>query len=80
MHEYEHSIIDNTSSVFVLSQQTVYTVAKDRFSNRENDNIYFIANLFDEVEEPVYIDWIHVGPDGNERIAKEMFRHLKRTL
>ena len=34
------------------------------------------TNIFDEVEEPIYIDWHHVGPNGNEIIAQAMVRSL----
>jgi len=77
---YEKSIIDNVSSIWIESQLEVYKVAKERLSKREHEKIYFLGNLFDEVDEPIYIDWCHVGPNGNEIVAGEIFRQIKSKL
>ncbi len=77
---YEDKFIKNASSVLVSSQRQVYTNAKKKFSRRENENIFFLGNVFDEVDEPIYIDWHHVGPNGNKIIAKKMSGFIKSKL
>jgi hypothetical protein len=77
---YEQSIIERASPVWVESQQEVYRVAKDRLVNRENEGVFFLGNIFDEVDEPIYIDWCHIGPNGSEIVAREMFNHIRPVL
>lgn len=73
---YEQMTIENASSTLVSSQQAVYEMAKKRFSGRQDENIFFLGNIFDELEEPIYSDWHHIGPHGNEIIAREMVRSM----
>jgi len=47
-----------------------------RLSRREDEGIYFLGDLFDEIEEPIYFDWMHIGPNGNAIVAEEMFNKL----
>lgn len=72
-NEYEQSVVDAASPVWVASQQEVYRLARARLSGREEEGVFFIGNLFDAVDEPVYIDWCHIGPAGNRLVAKAMF-------
>jgi hypothetical protein len=76
---YENTTIEQSSSTLVASQKAVYWQAAERFSNRANEHIFFLGNIFDNREEPIYIDWHHVGPHGNEIIAAEMVRSIKDT-
>jgi len=78
MNEFERATIKNASPVLVKSQKAVYEVAKARLSGREEEKIYFLGDIFDAVAEPVYIDWIHIGPNGNAIVARRMFEDLIR--
>ena len=69
-------MISAASPALVASQQQVYRVAKERFSNREDEGIFFLGDLFNEVEAPIYIDWHHLGPNGNERVTEAILRRL----
>ena len=80
MDSYEKSIVERASPVWVESNQEVYSVAKDRLVNREHEGVFFLGNIFDEVDESIYIDWCHIGPNGNKIVAKEMFNHIQATL
>jgi len=80
MLPYEAEMVNNASKVLVQSQQQVYLLAKENFSGREAKNIYFLGNVFDQVNEPVYIDQVHVGPNGNQMIAKEIYKRIKLKL
>ena len=69
---YEQIIIKGESPALMASQKAVYEVAKGRFTRREDENIFFLGDIFDQVEQAIYIDWHHIGPGGNEIIAKAM--------
>ncbi len=77
---YENEIIKKSSRVLIESQRQVYTNARKKFSQRESENIFFIANIFDEVNEPIYIDWIHFSPSGNEIVAGKIYELIKNKL
>jgi len=73
---YEKQSIEKESPTLVKSQHAVYERAAERFSGRQDENIFFLGNIFDSREEPIYIDWHHVGPHGNEVIAAEVVRSI----
>ena len=77
---YEEAIIQKASPVFVESQRQVYLDAKAIFINRENEQIFFLGDLFNQIKEPIYIDWCHIGPNGNERVARRMFDTIRDLL
>jgi hypothetical protein len=63
--------------VMVRSQTAVYEQAKRRLSGREREGIVFLGNVFDDVPEPLYIDYVHVGRRGNEIIAGEIVKSIR---
>lgn len=72
MGHYEEDIIRKAPPVFVESQHQVYLESKEVFSKREKGKIFFIGNVFDNVDLSLYFDWCHVGPRGNRLIADQM--------
>lgn len=74
---YETRVLEESAKVLVESQRQVYLAAKHGFSNREPEGIYFLGDIFDQVDEPIYIDWHHIGPNGNEVIARAMEPHMR---
>ena len=77
---HEKKIVENASPVWFKSQQLVYKYAKEKFLDREDENIFFLGNIFDELEEPLYIDWCHVGPNGNKIIANQIHQRIGKIL
>jgi lysophospholipase L1-like esterase len=69
---YEVDIIREAPPVMAESQHQVYLKSKEAFSKREKEKIFFIGNIFDDVERPIYFDWCHIGPGGNRLIADKM--------
>ena len=76
MNDFERSIINLSSPVLIKSQKAVYEAAKARLTGRQNEAIYFLGDIFDELDEPIYIDWMHIGPNGNKIVARRMFEYL----
>ena len=79
-NQYEKDMIAEASPVLIASQKKVYEAAKTAFSNREAENVFFIGNVFDQVAEPIYIDWHHVGPNGNRIVVDAMLAHIRKSL
>lgn len=73
---YEQTIIQQSSPKFVESQHQVYLDAKSTFSSRENEGIYFLGDIFNLIQEPIYIDWCHIGPNGNQIVATQIFNSI----
>jgi lysophospholipase L1-like esterase len=77
---YEKDILEGASPVFVESQRQVYYEAKKTFENRENEGIYFIADMFNDVSEPVFLDWSHTSMEGNKMVADKVFASIKQEM
>ncbi len=77
--DYEQAIIDEASPVWVQSQQRLFQSAKEQFTGREAEHVYFLGHVLDEVEGPVYIDWCHMGPRGNQVVAEAMARRILKN-
>jgi hypothetical protein len=77
---YEKDILEGASPVFVESQRQVYYEAKKIFENRQNEGVYFIADMFNDVPEPVFLDWSHTSMEGNKMVAGKIFASLKQEM
>ena len=72
---YEQQILVASDEVLIKSQRAVYKEAKRRFAN--NDDVFFLGDIFAENEQPIYIDFCHVRPGGNKKIAEDMYRLIE---
>ena len=57
-----------------------YEKAKRAFNDQSENHIFFIGDVFKDVEEPIFIDPTHIGPRGNEIVAQEIFNRLNKNL
>ena len=73
---YEEVILQEYSATLKASQQQVYKIAKSNFLNRESENIFFLGDVFSKNNKPIFIDWSHLGPDGNKIIATKIFNSI----
>ncbi|MGE0200170.1 MAG: SGNH/GDSL hydrolase family protein [Candidatus Melainabacteria bacterium] len=67
------------SATWIDAEKKLYTAARQRFSRREKEQVYFIGDVLDEAG-PVYIDWCHISPKANGLVADAMFSRIVRTL
>lgn len=74
---HEKRIIQNSSLTFIESQRQLYLYAKSAFTGRDSEKIFFLGDIFNQVNEPLYIDWCHIGPNGNKIIAQQIFNNIK---
>ena len=77
---YEQDILKSASPVFIETQRQVYYEAKRAFEGRESDGIYFLADLFNEVAEPVFLDWSHTSMEGNKIVADKIIDSLQPVM
>lgn len=74
------AIIEEASPAWVETQRLVYLQARDRFRGREDEGVFFLGDILNHTPDPVYIDWCHLGPRGNEMIALAMYQRLAGPL
>ena len=54
-----------------------------RAATTEMDGRNFAVNLadvFDDRQETIFIDWAHIGEEGNRIVADAIYSHLRPTL
>jgi lysophospholipase L1-like esterase len=56
-----------SDSAWFITMTAVYREA-DHYA-ADHGSLVFLANLFDSVREPLYVDEAHLGPRGNELVA-----------
>ena len=56
----------------------VYQVAEQRAAS--DHTFIFLGDVFDSIKEPVYIDWAHLAPDGNELVAQAVAKAVEDGL
>lgn len=76
---YEQIILDTLPPFKIKAYETTYAVANQRFSNRELENIFYIADIFKNVEIPIYMDMGHTDINGNKIIAETIYQKLKES-
>jgi lysophospholipase L1-like esterase len=64
----------STDSAWFLTMIGVYREA-DGYAAGHGD-VVFLANLFDSVREPLYVDEAHLGPRGNELVAQAIANYV----
>lgn len=73
LHEAEQPIYASQPEAMVK----VYEEAYRRFSALKSEQgFHYIADVFDNVNEPIYFDFCHMGPKGNELIASRMHQAM----
>lgn len=72
---HEPEIFTEASPTWVRAMRTLYAAARQRFSGREAEGIYYLGDVFDNVG-PAYIDWCHVSPPHNARVARAIAEKL----
>lgn len=61
-----------------LAMKTAYTKVSNE--TKTNDHLFFIADVFDNTTSQVYIDPVHLTPEGNAMIAKAMMDRLGQLI
>ena len=77
MTDDEIKIRKSYSLNHIKALEITYKLARKRYEGRESECIYYIADIFNDVNDPLYIDWTHIAPDGNKIIAKFMYKVIK---
>jgi len=59
----------------IKAVRVVYEEAERRSAT--TSKFIFLGHVFDPVSEPIYIDWAHVAPRGNEIVACALAAHIR---
>lgn len=72
--EHEQREIEKNSPVLREGVMAVYAEATGQLAEKER--VYVLADMFEEVDQPLYWDWAHLGPLGNELVAERIHETL----
>jgi len=61
---------DSSSAILLM-----YEEAERRA--RRSGNFVFLGNIFDEVQEPLYLDSVHLNPVGNQLAARAIASYIE---
>jgi lysophospholipase L1-like esterase len=77
---YEQQVFDlSYSDAYPFqSLSPVYKEAEYRAARKAG--FTFLGDVFDAVREPIYLDWVHLNPRGNELAAREVAKHLQECM
>jgi hypothetical protein len=59
--------------------KTLYPLIQKLIQKREHDWIFDYTDLF-SVDEPIYMDFVHVFANGNQKIAERLYQDIKPYL
>lgn len=80
LQPYEGVLAGGVGPVATRAIRAAYDEAEKRLAAAEDTGAHFIARIFDDETRPVYIDWAHVGPQGNRTIAAWMSRPIRESM
>lgn len=73
---YEEQLCEKYSPTMAEVFRKTDSIAEQLLTESEIENVQYIGSAFDSVNEPIYIDWCHVGPQGNEVLSTEVAAKL----
>jgi hypothetical protein len=77
---YEKQVLDlsHSEAYPFQSLSPVYREAEYRAGRKAG--FAFLGDVFDAVQEPIYLDWVHLNPRGNELAAHAVAKHLQECM
>jgi nucleotide-binding universal stress UspA family protein len=79
LHTFEMRMPSNDAtkpSFHILS--TVYRLAERRAA--KDHAFVFLGDIFDSITERLYLDWMHLAPQGNELVARSLAKAVEDGL
>ncbi len=76
--DYEHRLKMNVANGAYDSSSAIllmYEEAERRA--RRSGNFVFLGNIFDDVQEPLYLDSVHLNPVGNQLVARAIASYIE---
>ncbi len=76
---YEQQFLDLAAkpAYSFLPLAPVYREAEQR---AQVGQFVFLGNIFDSLPQPIYLDWVHLNPNGNEIVASTVAVHLEECF
>ncbi len=51
--------------------------AKKAFVGKEAEHMYYLGDLFKDTDIPVFVDISHLGPQGSDMVAEEIYERIQ---
>ena len=77
---YERQFLEqSTTEVFPFAAlEPVYRKAAQR--SQQGRQFIFLGDIFNDQSQPLYLDWVHLNPEGNKLVAQAVARQLDSCL
>src|SRR5262249_24957697 len=77
---YEHQFLElsTTEAYPFAALAPVYREAALRA--QQGQQFAFLGDIFDGNTQPIYLDWVHLNPEGNRIVAQALARQLESCL
>ena len=73
---YERQLLDLSSGdTYPFDALAPVYEEAERRAAKDGDFI-FLGNVFDRASAPLYLDWVHLTPEGNQIVAREIAHHV----
>jgi len=75
--QFRQSEADKGADWMALMNRSYARMARD---TAQRPHLHFMANVFDRDSTVMYIDWAHLNPQGNQRVARRIVAALGDTI
>ncbi|HEX2619734.1 MAG TPA: SGNH/GDSL hydrolase family protein [Phototrophicaceae bacterium] len=73
----ESGILATQNQKWLDLNERVYNQIKTAAGTTGNEHLYYIADLFDDVDGFLWFDYVHIVPEGNALVAQKMVDTLR---
>jgi lysophospholipase L1-like esterase len=77
---YEKQVLDLSYSEAYPFQSLSPVYKEAAYRAGKKAGFTFLGDVFEAVREPIYLDWVHLNPRGNELVAREVAKHLQECM
>lgn len=74
----EKALMTREAEYVARAYRPAYEAARRRLGGGRFDNVYLLDRVFDGIGHEIYLDWTHVGPEGNAIIAARIADVIRR--
>jgi len=80
-HKPVEELLERASGAAYGSSQALVPIYREAEQRAlKSGSFIFLGNMFDDVQEPLYLDSVHLNPVGNELAAQAMATYIRESL
>ncbi len=75
--DYENEYLAAYPQVLKDNRKQLQVTAKKAFVGKEAEHMYYLGDLFKDTDIPVFVDISHLGPQGSDMVAEEIYERIQ---